>query len=149
MAVGRDGEVRPLTQQEMEIPEFAHLMWLASGAGPEKLERLVRDTPSKYLVHGVTDRGQVVAFVAFDPDSDPAVIRYIAVDEDRQRQRLGGVLISAVQQRAVGRSVYAETDDDAVDFYRRSGFRVVAKPRDPRWPERQRYACTLPGASRI
>ena len=149
MAAGREGEVRPLTQQEMEIPEFAHLMWQASGAGPEKLERLVRDAPSKYLVHGVTDRGQVVAFVAFNPDSDPAVIRYIAVDEDRQRQRLGGVLISAVQQRAVGRSVYAETDDDAVDFYRRSGFGVVAKPSDPRWPERQRYACTLPGASRI
>ncbi|WP_145942234.1 GNAT family N-acetyltransferase [Corynebacterium glyciniphilum] len=149
MAVGPDGEVRPLTQRELETPEFTRLMWLASGAGTEKLERLVRDAPSEYLVHGVTVGDRVVSFVAFDPGGDPVVIRYIAVDEDRQRGGLGGALVSAVTQRANGRSVYAETDDDAVEFYRRSGFQVEAKPRDPRWPKRQRYACTLPGASRF
>ncbi|WP_312977274.1 GNAT family N-acetyltransferase [Corynebacterium sp.] len=147
MAVGRDGEVRPLTQRELETPEFAHLMWLASGAGTEKLERLVRDVPSEYLVHGVTVGGRVVSFMAFDPGADPLVIRYIAVEEESQHRGLGGALVSAVTQRANGRPVYAETDDDAVEFYRRSGFQVEAKPRDPRWPERQRYGCTLPGTA--
>lgn len=149
MPVGRGGEVRPLTQQELETPELTHLMWLASGAGTEKLGRLVRDVPSEYLVYGVSEGGRAVAFVAFDPDSDPVVIRYIAAEEDSQHRGLGGVLVSAVQQRAGGRSVYAETDDDAVEFYRRAGFQVEAKPRDPRWPERQRYGCTLPGTSRF
>lgn len=148
MAVGGDGEVQPLTQQELDTPEFAHLMWLASGAGKEKLERLIHEVPWEYLAHGVTDDGRVVAFVAFDPDSDPVVNRYIAVEEDSQHRGLGGALVSAVTQRPNGRAVYAETDDDAVEFYRRSGFQVVAKPRDPRWPERKRYACTLPGTAR-
>ncbi|MGO1711508.1 GNAT family N-acetyltransferase [Corynebacterium variabile] len=149
MAVGRDGAVRPLTQQELDTPEFARLIWLASGAGTEKLKRLIRDVPSEYLVHGVIVGERVVAFVAFDPDTDPVVIRYIAVEEDSQHRGLGGALVAAVTQRATGRSVYAETDDDAVEFYRRSDFRVVAKPRDPCWPERQRYGCVLPSASRI
>ncbi|MGP5931360.1 GNAT family N-acetyltransferase [Corynebacterium glyciniphilum] len=122
MPVGRGGEVRPLTQQELETPEFARLMWLASGARTGKLERLVHDVPSEYLVHGVIEGERVVAFVAFNPAADPAVIRYIAVAETGQRQGLGVALVSAVQHHTAGRSVYAETDDDAVNFYRRSRF---------------------------
>lgn len=37
--------------------------------------------------------------------------------------------------------VYLETDDDAVDFYRKLGFVISPKERDPRWPDRERYAC--------
>ena len=37
--------------------------------------------------------------------------------------------------------VVAETDDDAVGFYRALDFDIGPAPSDPRWPGRRRYRC--------
>lgn len=50
-------------------------------------------------------------------------------------------LLAAVAR--LGSPVVAETDDDAVGFYRRLGFRVATAPEDPRWPGTVRYRCVL------
>ena len=41
----------------------------------------------------------------------------------------------------VSGQVVAETDDDAVGFYRALDFDIGPAPSDPRWPGRRRYRC--------
>ena len=43
--------------------------------------------------------------------------------------------------------IFAQTDDDAIGFYRSLGFVDSPAPRDARWPDRQRYDCVLRSSS--
>ena len=135
--------IRTLRRDETARSEFAHLMWLATEADEEKLGRILRKELPGLSVIGVLEGDRVVAFAALDPRVEPTVIEYIAVEEASQGHGHGSALVDAAREAGSSRSVYAETDDDAVDFYRRLGFTVTEKAPDPRWPERQRYACLL------
>ncbi len=135
--------IRALTSDETASPEFRHLLWLAVEVDDAQLNAIARDVLPKLTVHGVVKDDRVVAFVAFDAGTDPMAIEYIAVDEREQGRGHGTALIDAVRSHANGRSVYAQTDDDAVEFYRRAGFAVEPAEPDPRWPDRQRYDCLL------
>ena len=53
-------------------------------------------------------------------------------------------IIDAVRAADPSLPLRAETDDDAVDFYRTLGFTVTGAPRDARWPARRRYRCEMP-----
>ncbi len=133
--------MRALTVDEIASTEFSRLLWLAAEVGEAELERIARDELPTLVVLGVVDHERVVAFVAFDPGTDPVTIEYIAVSESRRDRGCGAELVDAVRARANGRAIRAQTDDDAVDFYRRIGFEIRACEPDPRWPSRQRYDC--------
>jgi ribosomal protein S18 acetylase RimI-like enzyme len=136
--------IRELTADEIASVEFTHLLWLAVEVDNDELDRIKRDELGPLTIIGVVDNEIVVAFAAFEGVGDPVVVEYIAVDERAQRSGFGRALVGAIHEGTRGRSVYAETDDDAVDFYRRVGFTITAKTvTDPRWPERQRYDCLL------
>jgi len=136
--------IRALTADETTSAEFAHLLWLAAEVDDDELARIRRDELAGLAVIGAVQNCRVVAFAAFDPLDDPVPIEYIAVDEHEQGRGLGTALVAAVREAAGGRAVCAETDDDAVDFYRRLGFAVSGrKAADPRWPGRRRYDCLL------
>jgi GNAT superfamily N-acetyltransferase len=65
-------------------------------------------------------------------------IRSIAVAPAWRNRGLGRTLIDALAERAGAKRVVAETDDDAVGFYRRCGFAVEDAP--PKFG-RARYWC--------
>ena len=65
-------------------------------------------------------------------------IRSIAVAPAWQNRGFGRTLIDALAERAGATQVVAETDDDAVGFYRRCGFAVEDAP--PKFG-RARYWC--------
>jgi ribosomal protein S18 acetylase RimI-like enzyme len=69
---------------------------------------------------------------------DTIGIRSIAVVPDRRNRGLARALIDALAERMCARCVVAETDDDAVGFYRRCGFNVEDAP--PKFG-RPRYWC--------
>jgi len=135
--------IRALTIDEIASAEFRHLLWLAVEVDDAELDQIARDELPRLTIRGVAESGRVVAFVAFDADADPLTIEYIAVDEDAQGRGHGSALVEAVRDHAGGRVVYARTDDDAVDFYRRIGFVITDHEPDPRWPDRPRYECVL------
>lgn len=87
--------------------------------------------------------GDVVGFAAFDRRPDQLELHYLAVSEAARGVGLGARLIDAVRASAPGLPLRAETDDDAVEFYRSLGFTVRDAPRDARWPGRRRYACEI------
>ena len=69
-----------------------------------------------------------------------AKVRHLAVAPGARRQGIGSALIAAAIESASVERLLAETDEDAVGFYERCGFRIAETT--SRW-ERRRFLCTL------
>ena len=142
--------IRALTRAELSSAEDAHLAWLAAemGAGDHKV--FARDQLAQLSTLGVFEHDTLVAIAAFAGAStsniadDPVVLEYLATQESAQGRGLGRALVAAIHAEHPDRTIVAETDDDAVEFYRRLGFSIEQTgSSDPRWPDRRRYRCTL------
>ena len=96
-----------------------------------------RDGTDRRLLGWVVD-GAVVSVLGLSRSQPRAEVLHIATDPARERQGFAAALVRAVLAEPASAELVAETDDDAVGFYRRSGFAVeeIASP----WPTR-RYRC--------
>jgi N-acetylglutamate synthase-like GNAT family acetyltransferase len=72
-------------------------------------------------------------------DGDTIGIRSIAVEPAWRHRGLGRTLLDALAEHMDATRIVAETDDDAVDFYRRCGFVIEDAPAKF---GRARYWCT-------
>jgi len=90
---------------------------------------------------GLQVEGQVVGCAGAERlDGETIGMRSIAVDPSTRHRGLGRALIDALAERLGARRVVAETDDDAVGFYRSCGFAIEsARPKFGR----ARYWCVL------
>jgi len=71
--------------------------------------------------------------------ADQAEIKHIAVAPERRGQQIGGKLIEFVCEKYRLSAVFAETDQDAVDFYKKSGFEIMSL--GEKYPGRERFWC--------
>ena len=140
--------VRNLTSTDIDTPEFWHLLWLSSEYDDAKLRRVHETELPRLTIIGVCDDDVIVGFAAFKASTHSVVLEYIAVHEAAQGKGVGGALVDELRRRYPRASIAAQTDDDAVGFYRSLGFAVSQAPLDRRWPGRQRYDCVLPPQSR-
>lgn len=136
-------EFRELTATDFHSPAFRALLWLAVEVDDAELDRIIGEHLPRLTTVGVVDGGTVVGFVAYDEQTSPLTIEYIATAPERRGTGVGESLIRQVRAAHPAADIFAETDDDAIGFYRRVGFSHRSAPPDPRWPERPRYACTL------
>ena len=112
-------------------------------------------TPEKVAAHAaayLTDP-DVFAFACFDQDNPFGVlviknhgaqafeILSIAVVSDSRHRGIGSKLITYAAEALRCTQITAETDDDAVGFYRRYGFKI--KSLGEKYPNCVRYLCTL------
>ena len=92
---------------------------------------------------GFESDGALVACLGYEVVGEGrAVVQHIAVSPDRRRQGLGSMMIRWLRATAGFSAVEAETDVDAVGFYRRCGFsaeRIV----NPRFPQAERWRCVV------
>lgn len=136
--------IRSLVQADIEADSFWPLLWDAAGVDADALI-WVREVELPSLeVIGAVSGAEVCGFAAYAIEPARIHLKYLAVADAHRGRGLGTRLVAAVRQARLTRPFAAETDDDAVGFYRALGFTVTAAPRDPRWPGRQRYACTAP-----
>lgn len=142
--------IRALTRAELNSPDVAHLSWLAAEIEAGDHEVFARDQLARLSTLGVFEHDTLVAFTAFagaapsNTADDPVVLEYLATHEGAQGRGYGRALVAAIQEKHPRRTLFAETDDDAVEFYRRLGFSIEhTDSPDPRWPDRRRYRCTL------
>lgn len=135
-------EIRPLDLEEINNAAFFELLRDAAGHDDEALRSILKNELPGLSIVGVTDDADVVAFAAFHQSPLRVTVDYIAVAAARRSTGLGRVLIASIRQRHPACSMVADTDDDAVDFYRRLGF-ANSPHQDAGWPERRRYRCVI------
>ena len=88
---------------------------------------------------GWQDGEEILACAGAEKLSSSTIgVRSIAVAPAWRNRGVGRTLIDALAERAGAKRVVAETDDDAVGFYRRCGFAVEDAP--PKFG-RARYWC--------
>lgn len=132
-------KIEIFSPEALQSAEFAHLLWLASGYSAAQLDHTITHEISQMTTIGIFEDASPLAFASYFNEPTRAVVEYIAVLESHQGMGLGSQLLNVVATSFP--EVYLETDDDAVDFYRKLGFVISPKERDPRWPDRERYAC--------
>jgi len=70
-------------------------------------------------------------------------ITAVAIADDHRRRGIGRRLVAGAMACSGARSLDAETDGDAVDFYRRLGFSVASL--GEKYPGVERFACRWQG----
>lgn len=113
-----------------------------SHARPERLEEARTQYGSgAWTFLGWEEAGEIVACAGAEAHGPRSIgIHSIAVEPAWRNRGLGRALLDALAERAEATRIVAETDDDAVGFYRRCGFAVEhALPKFGR----ARYWCVL------
>lgn len=124
-------------------PEVRALLALAiGGPTPARIERVCgryRTDPNSTLL-GLARDGATLAVVGVRRDGPAELtITHIAVAPDAQRTGLGRSALDALRRGWRPRRIAAETDADAVGFYRRCGFAVEAL--GEAYPGVERFRC--------
>jgi len=141
--------IRDLTRPEIETPEFWRLLRLAAEVDEVGLLAIRDRELPRLTVVGALAGDVVVGFAAYAVEADgPVGLEYIATAESQRGRGLGTSLVRELRRRHPEADLRAQTDDDAIAFYRRIGFTDAPAPPDPRWPDRPRYDCVLPAGLR-
>ena len=90
-------------------------------------------------IYGWVEGGIVIGICGFEVHSDKVEIHLISVAEDRQKQGVGSVMVTALQ-KMYGLPLEAETVEEAVGFYRKRGFKTTAFQHSE-WGEK--YTCVI------
>lgn len=80
---------------------------------------------ASWQLFGWIDNGAIIGVCGFEVHKDYVEILNIAVDESVRLHGIGSKMITALWQQ-YEMAIEAETDDDAVDFYRKRGFATAA-----------------------
>ncbi|MDD4412982.1 MAG: GNAT family N-acetyltransferase [Oscillospiraceae bacterium] len=94
--------------------------------------------------YGWVENGDILGICGFEVHADYVEILHIAVAEDARHRGIGGAMVTVLQEK-YGLRIEAETDDDAVEFYRKTGFEANAFQKY----NVQRYHCVLPATHTI
>ena len=84
--------------------------------------------------------GQIVSAAGLRVDGDHAEVRHVGTHPDHTGRGYARALLQAVAAHLSLHTLTAETDDDTVAFYRKSGFTVLTTGTRG---DRQRYVCTF------
>lgn len=120
------------------------LLYLATGGARSRLTPVVqhyRDNPVAVLLAATTKVG-VVGIAGYEAHADRIVLLHIAARPSERRRGIGKRLLWEIRTRHPERAVVAETDRDAVGFYRAVGFTV--KSLGEKYPGVERFEVRWP-----
>jgi ribosomal protein S18 acetylase RimI-like enzyme len=136
-------DIRPRLDSP-EVRELINAMGYPSdirNATTEQILAEYRENPDQ-LVLGLESDGRLIAFIGLRrSNSTDAVVRHIVVRPDNRRHGLGREMLLTVCRMLSLKSLAAETDRDAVEFYRRIGFRI--RSLGEKYPGVERFDCRL------
>ena len=132
-------------ENELDNPIVRNLVNASAGdKSTEALDRKVAEFRRREDLHlyGWIENDEILGVCGIEVHSDYVEIYNIAVDPNNRKHGIGRAMITAVQQK-YKRTVKAETDDDAVEFYRKCGFETEGLIKTYSNGEVQRYKCVL------
>lgn len=120
---GEFQDIKPrITEPEVgKIISYAAFDGSPEGVAKEAEKYL---SSEKLKFYGWVDEECIVGICGFEVHNDKVEIHLIAVALDRQKSGVGGEMATALQEM-YGLPLQAETDDDAVGFYRKRGFETA------------------------
>ena len=132
-------------KNELENPAVRRLVsesaWDKSREAMDKKAAEFRRRDDWHL-YGWIENDEILAVCGVEVHSDWVVILNIAVDPNSRKRGIGNAMITALRQK-YQMAVQAETDDGAVDFYRKCGFETEAFIKTYSNGEIRRYKCIL------
>lgn len=132
-------------KQRVHDPDVRALLSEASGGfTPEKwkkMARTYREDEHRVLWGIVTDE-TVVGCIGIEMISPKEiVICHLSVAAAFRHRRLGSTLIESLMEMYPVKTVSAETDREAVDFYQKCGFSITSL--GEKYPGVERFLCVL------
>jgi ribosomal protein S18 acetylase RimI-like enzyme len=111
-----------------------------SHASPARArEAATHYSSGEWTLYAWTDGEAVVARIGFERDDEIAHVRSLAVAPSHQGRGVGRAMAEAALAALGASWVEAETDADAVGFYRRLGFTTVSLGEE--YPGVERFRC--------
>lgn len=131
-----------LTEPDILTPELGALLARAMFADPERIRRRLEEyrTDSGRRVLAWVVEGRPVCAAGVRPREEEAEVLHLGTAPGEEGRGHARALLHAVAAHLHISRLVAETDEDAVNFYRRAGFEVTPAP--PKGG-RTRYRCVL------
>ncbi|WP_232696107.1 GNAT family N-acetyltransferase [Brevibacillus daliensis] len=107
----------------------------------EKVDQAYRKylvSPNQHLF-GFKKGNSIVGCIGIELHGYNGVIKHIAVSPEERGNGIGSKMITLICEKYSLTNISAETDKDAVEFYRKFGFKVT--PLGEKYPGVERYLC--------
>ena len=117
------------------------IAYAAFDGSPEGVAKTVEKylLNSKLYFYAWAENDSILGICGYEIHDDKVEIHLIAVDENFRSRGVGGSMVTALQE-TYNKDIEAETDDDAVEFYRKHGFATRKFIHEKRG---KRYTCVL------
>ena len=134
-------------RNQLNSPEVRHLMDQLEyplEIRKKKTDEIIKeygDDPGRIIL-GMEFDNELVGFIGFSFKSENVtILRHIAVRPDHRGEGIGQKMILEVCSHYKLQEVIAETDKDAVEFYRKIGFEIQSI--GEKYPGTERFLCKL------
>ncbi|MGC5771376.1 GNAT family N-acetyltransferase [Paenibacillus pabuli] len=131
-------------KSRIQEPEVQELLSYSVFPDPDQLNRALQQYVDKDELHleGYEDEGQLIGLIGYESTGTSEItIRHIAVLPENRFKNYGRGMISQVLAKYNPDRLIAETDVEAVEFYRNTGFVVYSL--GELVPGVERFRCVL------
>lgn len=128
----------------LHLDDVRALLALAVGPGLGRVQAVCEQYESDptWQIRGAYRDGRLVGCLGIELlGQDSSRIRHVAVDRLHRREGIGRTMIESISRRQQFSQLIAETDAEAVDFYRALGFTIRAAGTIN--PAVERFQCVL------
>ena len=108
----------------------------------EGVDKALKKYPGEQFFAWI-ENGEPLGICGFRPLQDKVEICHIAVVEHARGRGIGNSIVTALREK-YAMALEAETDDDAVGFYRKCGFGATVLYKYFCGQKYRRYTCVLP-----
>ncbi|MCU6711558.1 GNAT family N-acetyltransferase [Paenibacillus sp. J5C_2022] len=90
-------------------------------------------------LHGIYSKDILVGIIGLIHHPDEIEIKHIAIETEYRHKGIGQELVKAISELYPDLELIAETDKDAVDFYKKVGFTIISL--GEKYPGTERFKC--------
>jgi ribosomal protein S18 acetylase RimI-like enzyme len=117
---------------------FQDIIWEPTNRKVDQILNKSRNDKS-YKIIGSVEEKELIGIIIYKSDKTKIIIEYFGVEKVFRKKGIGSKLIDEVIRTMQVGCIEAETEDDAVGFYRKYGFDIRKGKKI--FPEREHYIC--------
>lgn len=134
-------DLKPLLSDKVVCELFSYCIFEPTEAKINQVIELYRNN-SNLFIWGYSNAGRITGIIGVDiGNPERHILKHIAVATSSRGKGIAKSMISELGSISSLKSLEAETDDDAVGFYRECGFRIINL--GEKYPGVTRYLCVL------